>query len=52
MWGGEIIPFNVYILLVMYMIHVTLMKLNQSYEVSLKTHVAKYLEVKELNRLA
>ena len=35
-----------------YVIHVTLMKMNHTYEVALKKGVANMMEVNELNRLA
>jgi len=52
MIGNAIEDYAVYVLLVIYMIHVVLMKLNHVYEVALKKGVASYLEVRELKRLA
>ena len=52
MANGEILPVNVYVLLIMYIIHVMLMKFNHTYEVALKRYVAHGFEVRELNRLA
>jgi len=52
MIGNEIEAYAVYILLVIYFIHVVLMKMNHAYEVALKKAVASFLEVRELNRLA
>ena len=36
MADGQILPVNVYVLLIMYIIHVMLMKFNHTYEVALK----------------
>lgn len=43
---------QIYILLVIYALHVFIMKINLQYEVTLKRAVANYLEIRELNRLA
>ncbi len=48
----EIPSFAIYILIVIYIIHVILMKMNYSYEVYLKKAVASWFEVRELKRLA
>lgn len=40
------------ILIVVYIVHIILMKLNHKYEVFIKRAVANFLEVRELNRLA
>ena len=40
------------ILIVVYIIHVVLMKFNHKYEVATKRAVANFLEVRELNNLA
>ena len=50
--GNVIDDYAIYCLLVIYVLHVFLMKLNHTYEVALKKAVAGYLEVKELDRLA
>lgn len=50
--GNVIEDYAIYCLVVIYFLHVFLMKLNHSYEVALKKAVAGFLEVKELNRLA
>ena len=52
MIGNQIENYAVYILLVIYMIHVILMKMNHAYEVALKKGVASFMEVNELKRLA
>jgi len=52
MQGNEIKSYAIYILLVIYILHVALMKMNHSYEVALKKNVANIMEVQELNRLA
>lgn len=52
MKDNEISDISIYILIVMYILHIILMKNNHSYEVSLKKSFASLLEVKELNRLA
>ena len=41
-----------YSLIVIYLLHVVLMKMNHSYEVSLKKGVAGWFEVRELKRMA
>lgn len=50
--GNVIQDYAIYCLVVIYFLHVFLMKLNHSYEVALKKAVAGILEVRELNRLA
>ena len=51
--GGLKIPdAAIYILIIIYIVHVVLMKLNYMYEVALKKAVANMFEVKELKRLA
>ena len=50
--GNEIDDYAIYALVVIYILHVVLMKMNHTYEVALKKAVAGFLEVKELNRLA
>lgn len=50
--GNVIQDYAIYSLVVIYILHVFLMKLNHSYEVALKKAVAGILEVRELNRLA
>mmetsp|Transcript_33602 Transcript_33602/g.51744 ORF Transcript_33602/g.51744 Transcript_33602/m.51744 type:complete len:178 (-) Transcript_33602:1405-1938(-) len=52
MIGNRIENFAVYVLLVIYFIHVILMKMNHAYEVALKKAVASFLEICELKRLA
>ena len=52
MQGNKIESFAVYILIIVYLIHIVLMKLNHSYEVFIKKAVSAFLEVKELKRLA
>lgn len=52
MKGNKIDDYAIYTLLVIYIVHVILMKMNHSYEVALKKSVASFLEVRELNRLA
>lgn len=43
---------QIYFLILIYIIHIFVMKYNHSYEVTLKRAVANYLEIRELNRLA
>ena len=50
--GLKIADHAIYILIVIYIIHVILMKLNHHYEVALKKSVANIFEVRELKRLA
>jgi hypothetical protein len=50
--GNEIEDYAVYALVIIYCLHVFLMKMNHTYEVALKKAVAAFMEVKELNRLA
>lgn len=52
MQGNKIDDYAIYTLLVIYIVHVVLMKMNHSYEVALKKSVASFLEVRELRRLA
>ena len=50
--GNKIDNSSIYILLVVYFVHVSIMKYNFIIEVALKRAVASMMEVKELNRLA
>jgi len=50
--GNVIEDYAIYSLMAIYVVHVTLMKMNHTYEVALKKAVAGMMEVKELNRLA
>lgn len=50
--GNEIDSYAIYVLIVIYVIHVILMKLNHPVEVMIKKSVANYFEVRELHRLA
>lgn len=50
--GNVIENYAIYCLIVIYIIHVVLMKMNHTYEVALKKGVASFLEVKELSRMA
>lgn len=50
--GNVIDDYAIYSLVIIYLFHVFLMKMNHSYEVALKKAVAGFLEIKELNRLA
>ena len=52
MSGNVIENYAIYTLLLIYIIHVVIMKMNHTYEVALKKNVANFLEVQELNRLA
>ena len=52
LFGNKIETYAIYVLLVIYMIHVILMKLNHPVEVMIKKSVANYFEVRELHRLA
>ena len=52
MYGNQIEDAAIYVLIIIYFLHVILMKNNHSYEVSLKKTFASILEVRELNRLA
>lgn len=52
MSGNQIENYAIYTLLLIYIIHVVIMKMNHTYEVALKKNVANALEVDELNRLA
>ena len=50
---GNVIPnYAIYCLIGIYILHVTLMKMNHTVEVALKKSFAGILEVKELKRLA
>lgn len=50
--GNKIDSYATYVLIVIYAIHVVLMKLNHPVEVMIKKGVANYFEVRELHRLA
>ena len=50
--GNKIDNFAIYCLIIVYLVHVSLMKYNFVIEVALKRSVASFLEVRELNRLA
>jgi hypothetical protein len=50
--GNVIEDYAIYSLMAIYVLHVTLMKMNHSYEVALKKFVASIMEVRELKRLA
>ena len=52
MQGNQIDEYAIYILIVIYFVHIALMKLNHTYEVALKKAFSSFLEVRELNRLA
>lgn len=50
--GNVIENYAIYSLMGIYILHVTLMKMNHTYEVALKKAVAGMLEIRELKRLA
>ena len=50
--GNVIEDYAIYSLMAIYVLHVTLMKMNHTYEVALKKSVASIMEVRELKRLA
>lgn len=50
--SNSITIMNAFILIVLYGIHITLMKYNTVYEVSIKKNVARFMEVRELTKLA
>jgi len=50
--GNVIENYAIYSLMAIYVVHVTLMKMNHTYEVALKKTVASIMEVRELKRLA
>lgn len=50
--GNVIEDYAIYCLMAIYVVHVTLMKMNHTYEVALKKAVAGFLEIRELKRLA
>ena len=52
MIGNEIPSYAVWMLVVIYLIHVILMKLNHMYEVAIKKSLANAMEVNELKRIA
>lgn len=52
MIGNEIPTYAVWMLVVIYLIHVILMKLNHMYEVAIKKSLANAMEVNELKRIA
>lgn len=52
MQGNKIEDYAIFVLIVIYLLHVFLMKLNHTYEVALKRAVSRMMEVHELNRLA
>lgn len=49
---GDVDSYGVYVIIVIYILHVIAMKFNHSYEVALKRMLTHILEVRELNRLA
>ena len=52
MQGQTIENYQIYILLLIYTVHIFIMKMNLTFEVAIKRWVANLLEVHELNRLA
>ena len=52
MIGNRIETFAVWVLVILYLIHVILMKLNHLYEVAIKKSLANAMEVSELKRIA
>jgi hypothetical protein len=50
--GNKIENSSIYILIVVYIVHVSIMKYNFIIEVALKRTFASAMEVKELNKLA
>ena len=52
MIGNKIDDYAVYILIVIYFVHVIVMKFNHVYEVAIKKAVSNMFEVAELKRLA
>ena len=46
--GNVIEDYSIYCLMAIYVLHVTLMKMNHTYEVALKKAVAHMLEIREL----
>jgi hypothetical protein len=50
--GQTIEEWQVLVLLVIYILHIVIMKYNHTYEVALKRSVANFLEIRELNNLA
>lgn len=50
--GTTIEEWQILVLLVIYVIHIAIMKYNHTYEVALKRSVANFLEIRELNKLA
>jgi len=52
MIDNDISDLQIYILIILYILHIVLMKNNHTYEVALKKTFASMLEVRELNRLA
>ena len=46
--GNVIEDYAIYALMAIYVLHVTLMKMNHTYEVALKKAVAGFLEIREL----
>lgn len=52
MQGNTIEDWQIYVLLLIYLVHVTIMKMNHTIEVIFKRTAANVMEVRELNRLA
>lgn len=52
MVGNQIETYAVWMLVVIYLVHVILMKLNHMYEVGIKKSLANAMEVGELKRIA
>jgi len=50
--GNVIEDYAIYTLIIIYIIHVVLMKMNHTVEVALKRAVANIFEVRELSRMA
>lgn len=50
--SNEITITNAFILIVLYVVHITAMKYNTIYEVAIKKNVARFMEIRELTKLA
>lgn len=49
---NDIVIWQAIILIVLYFVHIMLMKFNRIYEVAIKKSVARTLEIRELNKIA
>lgn len=50
--ANDIVIWQAIILIVLYFVHILLMKFNRLYEVAIKKSVARTLEIRELNKIA